>query len=60
VEELTEEERAQYKTKHAGQRRHTCLVDWDALDTLPQKRPGLLKYYDYVNVMQLFDGKSGT
>lgn len=60
VEELTEEERTQYKTKHADQRRHTCLVDWEELDTLPQKRPGLIKYYDYANVMQLFDGNSGT
>ena len=55
LEELTEEEREQHKTKHADQRRHICLVDWDALDTLPQDRPGILKFYDYENVVQLLD-----
>jgi hypothetical protein len=55
VEELSDEERAQFKTKHADQRRHICLVGWDALDALPQAKPGLIKYYDYENVAQLFD-----
>lgn len=54
VDELTDEERAQCKTKHAAERRHICLVDWDELDDLPQAQPGLLKSYDYENVAQLF------
>ncbi len=45
--QLTEEERAQCKTKHTDQRRHICLVDWDELDALPQSKPGILKFYDY-------------
>lgn len=55
VEELTEEERAQCKTKHTDQRRHICLVDWDQLDELPQSKPGILKFYDYENVVQLLE-----
>lgn len=55
VEELTQEERRQCKTKHADQRRHACLVDWDQLDQLPQSKPGILKFYDYENVAQLLD-----
>lgn len=38
VEELTEQERAQCKTKHAAERRHICLVDWDELDALPPEQ----------------------
>lgn len=55
VDELTDEERTQCKTKHAAERRHICLVDWDELDALPQSEPGILKYYDYQNVVQIFE-----
>lgn len=55
LEELTREEREQCKTKHAQERRHACLVDWDDLDALPQNKPGLLKFYDYENVVQLLE-----
>ena len=55
LEELTREEREQCRTKHAQERRHACLVDWDDLDALPQNKPGLLKFYDYENVVQLLE-----
>lgn len=51
--ELTADERARCATKRPAEKRHTCLVDWDALDALPQASPGLLKRYDYENVVQL-------
>ena len=54
LEEMTPEERAQCRTKRPGEKRHACLVDWDQLDALPQKEPGLLKRYDYENVACLF------
>ncbi len=54
VEELSEEERESCTTKHKRERRHTCLVEWDELDDLPQTEPGILKWYDYENVVQLF------
>ena len=56
-EELTREEREQYRTKRPGEKRHICLVDWDQLDTLPQRKPGLLKQYDYENVAGLFPAR---
>lgn len=55
VEELTEEERERRATKRAEEKRHTCLVAWDELDALPQSEPGILKRYDYENVVQLMD-----
>ena len=58
VEELSEQERAQCKTKHADERRHICLVDWEELDALPQSEPGILKFYDYENVAHVFERKS--
>lgn len=54
AEELTEEERNRFVTKHMQERRHICLVDWDQLDDLPQAEPGILKRYDYENAAQLF------
>ena len=54
LRELTEEEIRGCVTKRAAQKRHACLVPWDELDSLPQARPGLLKYYDYANVLRLF------
>lgn len=54
VNELTEDEIANCKTKRPVQKKHTCLVDWDTLDTLPQSKPGILKWYDYENVIGLF------
>ena len=51
---MTPEERAQCRTKRPGEKRHACLVDWDQLDALPQKEPGLLKRYDYENAACLF------
>ena len=51
--ELSADERARCATKRPAEKRHTCLVDWDALDALPQASPGLLKRYDYENVVQL-------
>ena len=36
------------------EKRHACLVDWDQLDGLPQREPGILKRYDYENVAYLF------
>lgn len=51
--ELTADERARCATKRPAEKRHACLVDWDALDALPQASPGLLKRYDYENVVQL-------
>lgn len=53
VADLTEDERAHSATKRPAEKRHTCLVDWDALDALPQASPGILKQYDYENVIQL-------
>jgi len=55
VSELTEEEVANCKTKRPLQKKHACLVDWDTLDTLPQEKPGILKWYDYENVVGLFE-----
>lgn len=55
VAELSEEEREQCTTKRKQEKRHTCLVEWDELDALPQSEPGILKRYDYENVAQLFD-----
>ncbi|MBQ9903139.1 MAG: hypothetical protein IJM51_12280 [Clostridia bacterium] len=52
VSELTAEEKANYRTKHAFEKRHICLVPWDELDKLPQKTPGLLKSYDVESVNQ--------
>lgn len=52
---LTGEEIAKCVTKRPMQKKHTCLVDWDTLDTLPQEKPGLLKQYDYENVLGLFE-----
>ena len=46
VEELTEEEKKSFVTKHPEEKRHICLVPWEKLDGLPQKKPGLLKKYD--------------
>lgn len=54
-EELTGEEVKNCITKREAQKRHACLVPWDELDALPQSRPGLLKYYDYANVLELFE-----
>lgn len=54
VEELTDDEVARCATKRPKQKKHTCLVDWDTLDALPQSKPGLLKQYDYENVVGLF------
>lgn len=51
--ELSADERARCATKRPAEKRHACLVDWDALDALPQASPGLLKRYDYENVVQL-------
>ena len=53
--ELTEDEIRACATKREDQKRHACIVPWDELDGLPQARPGLLKRYDYENVLQLFD-----
>lgn len=53
VAALTEDERARGATKRPAEKRHTCLVDWDALDALPQTSPGILKQYDYENIIQL-------
>ena len=55
--ELTEQEREDCATKRPAERRHACMVDWDDLDTLPQREPGLLKKYDYMNVEELFGAK---
>ena len=55
--ELTQQERDDCVTKHPREKRHTCMVDWDGLDALPQSEPGLLKKYDYWNVKELFDTK---
>lgn len=55
VSELSEEEWEQCITKHKREKRHTCLVEWDELDALPQSEPGILKRYDYENVAQLFE-----
>ena len=52
--QLTQEELACCRTKRPGEKRHACLVDWDQLDALPQKEPGLLKRYDYENAACLF------
>lgn len=57
ISELTEDEIANCKTKRPAQKKHTCLVDWDTLDTLPQEKPGILKWYDYENVVGLFGKK---
>ena len=46
VSELTPEDLAEFNTKHADQKRHTCLIPWDELDKLPQKSPGKVKSYD--------------
>ena len=54
VEELTEEEVKACRTKRPEEKRHTCLVSWEELDALPQSKPGILKYYDYENVADLF------
>lgn len=53
AEALTEDERTRFVTKRPAEKRHACLVDWDTLDALPQTSPGLLKQYDYENVVQL-------
>lgn len=53
-EELTREEREQCRIKRPQEKRHACLVDWDQLDGLPQREPGILKRYDYENVAYLF------
>ena len=55
LSELTQEEVERHTTKRPAQKKHTCLVDWDTLDTLPQEKPGLLKWYDYENVLALFE-----
>lgn len=55
VADLSEEEREQCTTKHKKEKRHTCLVEWEELDALPQSEPGILKRYDYENVAQLFE-----
>lgn len=54
VSEMTEDEVANCKTKRPNAKKHTCLVDWDTLDSLPQSKPGILKWYDYENVVGLF------
>lgn len=56
--ELTPEEVRAGITKRVSQKRHACLVPWDELDDLPQASPGLLKRYDYENVVSLFEGKA--
>lgn len=53
-EKLTREEREQCRIKRPQEKRHACLVDWDQLDGLPQREPGILKRYDYENVAYLF------
>ena len=60
LEELTQEEREQYHIKRPTEKRHACLVDWDRLDALPQREPGLLKRYDYENVACLFPTRGET
>lgn len=55
IEELSEEERESCVTKHKQEKRHTCLVEWEELDALPQSEPGILKRYDYENVARLFE-----
>ena len=51
VEDLTEEEKNQYKTKREDQKLHICLVSWDELDALPQKDKGKFKMNDYNTVV---------
>lgn len=57
--ELTAEERASFVTNRPDERRHICMVEWDELDALPQREPGLLKKYDYENVRELFEEDGG-
>lgn len=52
VSDLTDEERAEHKTKHPKEKRHICLVPWDELDALPQETPGKLKSNDMDNVKE--------
>lgn len=47
--ELTQNEKENCVSKRVSEKRHTCLVEWDELDKLPQKDPGL-KSYDRDNV----------
>lgn len=55
LSEMTEEEKEKCVTKRKSEKRHACLVPWDELDALPQSRPGIIKYYDYENVLHLFE-----
>lgn len=55
VDDLTPEEKACFVTKHPKEKRHICLVPWEELDDLPQKEPGLLKYYDMENVIRALE-----
>lgn len=57
VSELSDEDIAQFKTKHPKEKRHICLVPWDELDDLPQSKPGIIKKFDYDNVKRLFESK---
>lgn len=58
--ELTPAEREHCRLKRSAEKRHACLVDWDQLDTLPQQEPGLLKRYDYENVVSLFEARKNV
>lgn len=55
VSGLTKQETDSFVTKHTDEKRHICLVSWEELDALPQREKGILKWYDYANVLSLFD-----
>ncbi|MBR4192702.1 MAG: hypothetical protein IKQ54_00040 [Oscillospiraceae bacterium] len=51
LEDLTDAERAAYKTKRTKEKLHTCLIPWEELDRVPQKSPGQVRAYDIDNVL---------
>lgn len=57
VDDLTQQELDKGATKRPEQKRHICLIPWDALDALPQKKPGLFKEYDRENVVRALENQ---
>ena len=57
-EEITKKEYENNITKRVEERRHSCIVSWDKLDDLPQKKKGILKSYDYNNVYEVMNDKN--
>ena len=55
VSELTDEEREQFLSSRTKEKRHICLVPWEQLNALPQKKPVEYQEYDRINIRKALE-----